>query len=306
MADKEPVIVIKKINIQAAGAHGGSWKVAFADFMTAMMAFFLVMWLISQSEEVKQNVSDYFSTPSIIEYSFSNYGAELTLEKLFLDLMNEPLKFFEQFVKPIDKTPNIMAMGTKKIALHFMAEQMGDFGVDVSNINIGEDQIVFDIPARLLFLEGTGRPSSQFVDVMERVKGITTGLEDVDVYVDSEVYFDSGRDENLGSARNMAQQRLDLVVAKVRSTLENTSVDVYGKPKPVEFVQGAGAGGKDPEDMLRFRIQQKPFKSDGSKTRKLGEVFGKKDDSMNVYENFVKQVSEGRANELPEKRPFSK
>ncbi|RME16418.1 MAG: chemotaxis protein MotB, partial [Bdellovibrio sp.] len=125
MADKEPTIVIKKINVQAAGAHGGSWKVAFADFMTAMMAFFLVMWLISQSEEVKQNVADYFSTPSIIEYNFSNYGAELTLEKLFLDLMNEPLEAFMSFIKPIDKTPNIMAMGTKKIALHFLADQLG-------------------------------------------------------------------------------------------------------------------------------------------------------------------------------------
>ena len=97
MAEKEPMIVIKKVTVNEAGHHGGAWKVAFADFMTALMAFFLVMWLVSQSEEVKKNVADYFSTPSIIEYNFSNYGVELTLEKLFLDLVNEPLKFFQTF-----------------------------------------------------------------------------------------------------------------------------------------------------------------------------------------------------------------
>ena len=57
--------------------------------MTAMMSFFLVMWLISSaSEEEKKAISDYFSTPSVIEYQFQNFGAEMTLEKLFLDLVN--------------------------------------------------------------------------------------------------------------------------------------------------------------------------------------------------------------------------
>ena len=42
---------------------GGAWKVAYADFVTAMMAFFLVMWLVSQDQKIKQNVSDYFLDP---------------------------------------------------------------------------------------------------------------------------------------------------------------------------------------------------------------------------------------------------
>ncbi|MBC7370261.1 MAG: chemotaxis protein MotB, partial [Bdellovibrionaceae bacterium] len=46
MAEKKQTIVIKKITIVAGGGHGGSWKVALADFMTALMAFFLVMWLL--------------------------------------------------------------------------------------------------------------------------------------------------------------------------------------------------------------------------------------------------------------------
>ena len=46
-----------------AGKGGGSWKVAYADFVTAMMAFFLVMWICSQDQKVKRSVSDYFSDP---------------------------------------------------------------------------------------------------------------------------------------------------------------------------------------------------------------------------------------------------
>lgn len=46
-----------------AGKGGGAWKVAYADFVTAMMAFFLVMWITSQSEEVRQAVAGYFEDP---------------------------------------------------------------------------------------------------------------------------------------------------------------------------------------------------------------------------------------------------
>jgi chemotaxis protein MotB len=56
-------IIIRKKKVSHAGYHGGSWKVAFADFMTAMMAFFLVMWLVGQSDQVKEAVAGYFRDP---------------------------------------------------------------------------------------------------------------------------------------------------------------------------------------------------------------------------------------------------
>ncbi len=46
-----------------AGKGGGAWKVAYADFVTAMMAFFLVMWIVGQDQKVRRSVSDYFSDP---------------------------------------------------------------------------------------------------------------------------------------------------------------------------------------------------------------------------------------------------
>ncbi len=62
--DKNVTIVIKKIQGGKAGSHGGAWKVAYADFVTAMMAFFLVMWLMSYDESTKQEVSQYFKHPN--------------------------------------------------------------------------------------------------------------------------------------------------------------------------------------------------------------------------------------------------
>ncbi len=62
MAD-QPVIIIKKIKKGGHGHHGGAWKVAFADFMVAMMAFFLVMWIVGMSGEDRAVIQAYFNDP---------------------------------------------------------------------------------------------------------------------------------------------------------------------------------------------------------------------------------------------------
>jgi chemotaxis protein MotB len=60
-------IIIKKVKKRGHGHHGGSWKVAFADFATAMMAFFLLMWLMgSTTEEQRGAISEYFNNPSAV------------------------------------------------------------------------------------------------------------------------------------------------------------------------------------------------------------------------------------------------
>lgn len=64
MADDLRPIIVKRIKKVAGGHHGGAWKIAFADFMTAMMAFFLMMWLLgSVSKAELKGISEYFSTP---------------------------------------------------------------------------------------------------------------------------------------------------------------------------------------------------------------------------------------------------
>jgi chemotaxis protein MotB len=62
------VIIIRKPKRGGHGGHhGGAWKVAYADFVTAMMAFFLVMWLVAQNDVVKSSVAGYFTDPGIFD-----------------------------------------------------------------------------------------------------------------------------------------------------------------------------------------------------------------------------------------------
>ena len=65
--DEQPIIIVKK-KINAGGHHGGAWKVAYADFVTAMMAFFMVMWLsATMPQEQLGGMAEYFKNPSVLE-----------------------------------------------------------------------------------------------------------------------------------------------------------------------------------------------------------------------------------------------
>ena len=77
MEDKS--IIIKKVKkVQGAGAHGGSWKVAFADFMTGMMAFFLLMWLVNMTTKPqKEKLAHYFQEYSIFAEGGAGGSAEV-------------------------------------------------------------------------------------------------------------------------------------------------------------------------------------------------------------------------------------
>ena len=65
-AKPRPIIIVKRTKKVAGGHHGGAWKVAYADFVTAMMAFFLVMWLVTAvSKDQRAAIFDYFKNPSM-------------------------------------------------------------------------------------------------------------------------------------------------------------------------------------------------------------------------------------------------
>ena len=77
MENNQPIIV-KRVKKIAGGHHGGAWKIAFADFATAMMAFFLVMWLMSSATpEQKKAISGYFQDPIGFTESASPYVIDL-------------------------------------------------------------------------------------------------------------------------------------------------------------------------------------------------------------------------------------
>jgi len=75
-AKKLQPIIIKRVRKGQHGSHAGAWKIAYADFVTAMMAFFLLMWLLgSTTEGDKKGIADYFSSPLKIALLSSGSGA---------------------------------------------------------------------------------------------------------------------------------------------------------------------------------------------------------------------------------------
>ena len=73
--DPSPIIV-KKVTVVEAGHHGGAWKVAYADFVTAMMAFFLLLWLLgATTEDQRKGLADYF-TPTLVKTKEQSAGAD--------------------------------------------------------------------------------------------------------------------------------------------------------------------------------------------------------------------------------------
>ncbi len=71
------VVIIKKIKKGGHGHHGGSWKVAYADFVTAMMAFFMVMWILGMDENTRKAIEGYFSNPIGFKKGYSSGSSPL-------------------------------------------------------------------------------------------------------------------------------------------------------------------------------------------------------------------------------------
>ncbi|MEL0113495.1 MAG: flagellar motor protein MotB, partial [Rickettsiales bacterium] len=75
LTEEERPIFIRKIPPPPPPAHGGAWKVAYADFVTAMMAFFLLLWLLNATTvEQKQGISNYFEPTGAIKGSSGSGG----------------------------------------------------------------------------------------------------------------------------------------------------------------------------------------------------------------------------------------
>ena len=73
--DTPPTIIVKKITVVAGRHHGGAWKVVYADFVTAMMAFFLLMWLLgATTEKQRKGIADYF-TPTLVKMRQGSAGS---------------------------------------------------------------------------------------------------------------------------------------------------------------------------------------------------------------------------------------
>src|SRR5437660_7989229 len=91
-----PIFVIKRKKAGHGGHHGGAWKVAYADFVTAMMALFIVLWLLSSSEKVQKAVGSYFNDPTgagkLMGSTMAGIGESLSLTKDDLEKLKDKLQ----------------------------------------------------------------------------------------------------------------------------------------------------------------------------------------------------------------------
>jgi chemotaxis protein MotB len=97
----QPIIIVRRRKGHGGGHHGGAWKVAYADFVTAMLALFIVLWLLSSSEQIQKAVGGYFTDPAgkgkDVGNGLRGSGSEsLSVHK---DDMNQLKEKLEQAVK---------------------------------------------------------------------------------------------------------------------------------------------------------------------------------------------------------------
>ncbi len=144
----ETPIIIKKVNKGGHGHHGGAWKVAYADFVTAMMALFIVLWIMSQGNEVRKEVAEYFRNPisvaygkgaSIIEGKGKDIADSKMLKKQMQEMEEQKLRQMgEEIVRQMKEDPEFQEM------LANVEVQIVDEGLKIELLEGGRD-VFFDI-----------------------------------------------------------------------------------------------------------------------------------------------------------------
>jgi chemotaxis protein MotB len=148
MTAKPPIIIIKKSGGHG-GHHGGAWKVAYADFVTAMMALFIVLWLLNSSKQVQDAVGGYFKDPTgtstKVGSDMQGSGQNFVVSK---DNMSE-LK--EQLQKAIREVPNI-----EKLTNH----------IDMTVTNEGLRIELMESANGTFFESGSAKPNGDGDDIL--------------------------------------------------------------------------------------------------------------------------------------------
>jgi chemotaxis protein MotB len=149
----QPIIIVRRRKGHGGGHHGGAWKVAYADFVTAMLALFIVLWLLSSSEQIQKAVGGYFTDPSgkgkDVGNGLRGSGSEsLSVHK---DDMNQLKEKLEQAVKD--------ATSLQKIKEHVIFTVTGE-GLRVELLE-GEVSTFFE--------SGNSRPTPFGKDLLQKL-----------------------------------------------------------------------------------------------------------------------------------------
>jgi len=128
---QEPIIVRKKSG--HAGHHGGAWKVAYADFVTAMMALFIVLWMMNASKQVQEAVGGYFKDPrgfaKVVGTNKNGAGDFVALKKEDMQKLKEELLRSIHHLDPLDKLKNQIEITITQegLRIELMESEKGTF-----------------------------------------------------------------------------------------------------------------------------------------------------------------------------------
>jgi chemotaxis protein MotB len=140
---KAPIIVIRKKNAHG-GHHGGAWKVAYADFVTAMMALFIVLWLLNCSKQVQDAVGGYFKDPTgtskKVGSDMVGAGQNFIVSKDNMAELKEELQRAVREVPNFDKLKNhiIMTVTNEGLRIELTESAKGTF-YDLGSPKLNED-----------------------------------------------------------------------------------------------------------------------------------------------------------------------
>jgi chemotaxis protein MotB len=132
MAEIRPIIIIRK-KISHAGHHGGAWKVAYADFVTAMMALFIVLWLLNSSKQVREAVGGYFKDPTGKSRKVGNgqvgSGDNFALSKDNMDKLKDELQKAVRKLPAFDKLKDHieMTVTSEGLRIELLESDIGTF-----------------------------------------------------------------------------------------------------------------------------------------------------------------------------------
>src|SRR5579863_694648 len=127
-----PIIIIKK-KVSHGGHHGGPWKVAYADFVTAMMALFIVLWLMNSSDQVKKSIAGYFRDPSGASNGKGSgqggVGESISVNKNDMDHLKDKLQEAMKSLPELDKLKKQVDMTVtgEGLRIELMESETGTF-----------------------------------------------------------------------------------------------------------------------------------------------------------------------------------
>ncbi|MDM8348464.1 flagellar motor protein MotB [Pseudomonas sp. sp1636] len=236
--DNNQPIIVKRVKKVAGGHHGGAWKIAFADFATAMMAFFMVMWLMSvATPEQKKLISGYFKDPIGFSESASPFVIDLggsptpAPDRTLNQQVDDQTEGEEVEIEPAQPDPaqaEGMAEELERERLELLLQELQNKVEENPQLQRFKDQILFEITqdglriqiidaeSRPMFDSGSARLQPYFEDILlalaDTIKAVPNKIS-ISGHTDAKPFAGAGEFGNWELSANRANAARRALVA---------------------------------------------------------------------------------------------